>query len=142
MKLRQTRRVEPDISLTSLIDVVFLLLIFFMVTTSFNRESEISVNLPEASAEQTREDDSIVVSLTIDVQGRFYVNGKMVINSQPAMLKKALMIVRDESNNGMTLLISADGKTSHQSVVTALDVAQQLGITRVSMATVQMDKDR
>ena len=142
MNLRQSRREEPDISLTSLIDVVFLLLIFFMVTTSFNRESEISVNLPEASVESNREDDNTVVSLTIDVQGRYYVNDKMVINSKPAMLKKALMMARDESKQGISLLISADGKAAHQSVVTALDVAQQLGITRVSMATVHTDKDR
>jgi len=135
VKLRQSQRQDPDINLTSLIDVVFLLLIFFMVSTSFNRESEISVDLPEASA-QKKETEQTPIELTIDRQGVFYVNGKRVVNTQAATIIKALKLVINEGEQ-VTLLISADGQTPHQAVVTAMDAARTLGITHMSLATKQ-----
>ena len=135
MRLSQKQRQDPDISLTPLIDVVFLLLIFFMVSTSFNRESEISINLPESTAE-TVESEQTTVDLTIDTQGRFYINSKQVINTRINTLIKALkLVIKDPQDVG--LIISADGQTPHQAVVTAMDAARQLGITRLSIATKQ-----
>ena len=133
MNLRQPRREDPDISLTPLIDVVFLLLIFFMVSTSFNRESEISVDLPEASAQETT-DDVKPVDLTVDVNGNYFVNQKQLVNNDIETLKKALdQVVHGQEKPA--LVISADGRTPHQAVITAMDAARQLGITRLSLAT-------
>jgi len=135
VKLRQKERQDPDISLTPLIDVVFLLLIFFMVSTSFNRESEISIDLPEASAEKV-ESEQAPVDLTIDSQGHFYLNSKQVVNTQVNTLIKALRLVIKDPQQA-SLIISADGQTPHQAVVTAMDAARSVGITRLSLATKQ-----
>lgn len=135
MKLRHKDRQDPDISLTPLIDVVFLLLIFFMVSTSFTRESEISIDLPESTPQEV-ESEQTPVDLTIDSQGRFYINGKQVINTHINTLVKALKLVVKEPDD-TALIISADGQTPHQSVVTAMDAVRLLGISRLSIATKQ-----
>jgi biopolymer transport protein ExbD len=135
LKLRQKQRQDPDISLTPLIDVVFLLLIFFMVSTSFTRESEINIDLPESTA-QTIESEQTPVDLTIDSQGRFFINGKKVINTQLNTLVKALKLVIKKPED-VALIVSADGQTPHQAVVTAMDAARLLGVTRLSIATKQ-----
>lgn len=133
MNLRQFRKEDPDVSLTPLIDVVFLLLIFFMVSTSFNRESEISVDLPEANVETVETDDK-PIELTINEQGVYFINQRRVVNTQRITLVKALRIATSE-NDAPALIISADAKTPHQAVITAMDVARQLGILRLSIAT-------
>lgn len=140
MKLRQPQDQEPEISLTALIDVVFLLLIFFMISTSFNRESEINIDLPEATA-QKEESEQNVIDLTIDREGRFYINGKKVVNTQITTLIKALkLVVKDQKEPA--LLISADGRTPHQAVVTAMDAARTLGINHLSLATKQVSTNQ
>ena len=122
-----------EINLAPLIDVVFILLIFFMVTTTFNRESELKINLPEATAESSPEED-ILLELIIDASGSYYINGKAVVNSQaPTLvgaLKKAL-----ENQEHVSMTIRADARVAHQSVVTAMDSAAKLGINRISIAT-------
>ena len=136
MKLRQPQDQEPEISLTALIDVVFLLLIFFMISTSFNRESAINVDLPEATA-QKKESEQDIIDLTIDREGRFYINGKKVVNTQITTLIKALKLVTKDQKEP-ALLISADGRTPHQAVVTAMDAARTIGINHLSLATKQV----
>jgi len=136
LKLRQPQEQEPEISLTALIDVVFLLLIFFMISTSFNRESAINVDLPQATA-QKQESEQDVIDLTIDREGHFYINGKKVVNTQIVTLIKALkLVIKDQEQPA--LLISADGRTPHQAVVTAMDAARTLGINHLSLATKQV----
>lgn len=135
MKLTHRRNEEPDISLTPLIDVVFLLLIFFMVSTTFTRESEITVNLPEANVSEVEREDP-PIELVVDAQGRYYVNRQLVVNKQLVSLTKALKQAMGESEQP-SLVISADAQTPHQSVVTAMDAARQLGIVQVSLATRQ-----
>lgn len=133
MRLRTSRRDDLEINLAPMIDVVFLLLIFFMVTTSFNRESEIQVNLPEASAKaQDMKEEPIEIS--IDSSGRFFVNREVLINTQVATLKLALQKVA-AGRTDVPLIISADAVTPHQAVVTAMDAARQVGLTQVSIAT-------
>ncbi len=133
MRLRTSRRDDLEINLAPMIDVVFLLLIFFMVTTSFNRESEIQVNLPEASAKpQEMKEEPIEIS--IDSSGRFFVNREVLINTQVATLKLALQKVA-AGRTDVPLIISADAVTPHQAVVTAMDAARQVGLTQVSIAT-------
>ncbi len=132
MKLRHTRRETAEINLTPLIDVVFLLLIFFMVSTTFQREAELSIELPEASTEaQERKDEPIEVA--IDAGGRYYVNGRALLNKQPKNLKQALKEAAGDRSS-VLVVISADANTTHQSVVTVMDAARQLGLVRLTFA--------
>ena len=124
---------EPDVNLTPLIDVVFLLLIFFMVSTTFEHQSRIKIDLPEASAEPTsQEDDSL--EIRIDAQGRYFIGDQQVVNTTVKTLKSALSKAVGE-REGPAVIIRADAKTPHQAVITALDVSSQLGLTRISLAT-------
>ncbi len=143
MKLRASGVEDPDVNLTSLIDVVLLLLIFFMVSTSFIRETELTIDLPEASVEQTPvETNPIEIAVSID--GGYFVNGRALVNAEPRTLRRALEQILDErgvlagsaAGAAIPLTIRADGRASHQSVVTAMDVAARVGLTRIDIATV------
>jgi len=134
VNLRKFRRESPAIDLTPLIDVVFMLLIFFMVSTTFKDQSLIRIDLPKASQEQKQEEEKQTIELTINAQGDYFVNGKQVVNNQLDTLKKALQIVIGDREHP-PLIISADGKTPHQAVVTAMDAARQVGLVRLSIAT-------
>ena len=83
------RREEPDVNLTPLIDVVFLLLIFFMVSTTFNQSSEISIQLPQAAG-KVKQDKRVVIDVSIDAEGHFYVNKQQLINTRLETLKRAM----------------------------------------------------
>ncbi|HHM06449.1 MAG TPA: biopolymer transporter ExbD [Gammaproteobacteria bacterium] len=135
MNLRKFRREEPNVNLTPLIDVVFLLLIFFMVSTTFQRRSEIRIDLPQA-AEQQRAADKAPIVVVIDKAGRFYVDNQKVINTQSDTLKRALRQAAGDRKDP-PLILSADAQTPHQAVVTAMDAARQLGFVRLSIATRQ-----
>jgi biopolymer transport protein ExbD len=133
MNLRPGPKEPVDINLTPLIDVVFLLLIFFMVSTTFNRDSELSIELPSASAEaQKRLPESIEVA--IDAQGRFYVNGRQLLNTQSKTIRQALRSAAGD-NDSPPIIISADAKTPHQAVVQIMDAARELGFVRLTFAT-------
>jgi biopolymer transport protein ExbD len=134
VNLRKFRRESPTIDLTPLIDVVFMLLIFFMVSTTFKDQSMIRIDLPKASQQQQPEQQDKSIDLTIDVQGNFYVNDKRVVNTQLDTLKRALQIAIGNREHP-PLIISADGKTPHQAVVTAMDAARQVGLVHLSIAT-------
>jgi len=124
---------EPRIDLTSLIDVVFILLIFFMVTTTFDRQSELKVELPEASSEiePTPEEP---IRLVIDADGRFFINGSEVVNTGEETLKMALDKALGD-NRERPVILQADAHTEHQAVVTAMDAAAKLGVSQLSIAT-------
>ncbi|HHO58225.1 MAG TPA: biopolymer transporter ExbD [Oceanithermus profundus] len=134
MNLRGGRRENPEVNLTPLIDVVFLLLIFFMVSTTFKHTSEIEVELPRATPEpvDTRTD---AVELVIDAQGRYFIGDQAVVNPRLNTLQRALAQVMGEDRR-RPLLIRADGRAPHQAVVTAMDAAARLGIEQLSIATV------
>ena len=133
MRLRKNSGDHADINLTPLIDIVFLLLIFFMVSTTFERDSELSIELPQASADPaTRSPQSIEV--TIDARGRFYVGGRQLVNTQSQTLIKALREA-SEGREAPPVVISADANTPHQSVVQVMDAARQLGLVRLTFAT-------
>ena len=117
MNLRPTPKESADINLTPLIDVVFLLLIFFMVSTTFDRDSELSIELPAASAEaRERRPDSIEVA--IDATGRYYVNGRQLLNTQAKTLRQALATAAGEKSSP-PIIINADAKTPHQAEIAA-----------------------
>lgn len=135
MNLRRQRTDEPDINLTPLIDVVFLLLIFFMVSTTFKRDAELAVELPEASAEPAAQEPNIL-ELVIDAQGRYFLGDKELVNRRLETVKQALADAAGEQRD-RPLVIRADAQTPHQAVVTAMDAAGQLGFKRLSIATVR-----
>jgi biopolymer transport protein ExbD len=125
---------EPSINLTSLIDVVFLLLIFFMVSTSFTKESEMKISLPEALTEAPASlDPSLEIIVTAD--GKYFLNDKELINSDPATLRAAVSREAGDER-GMPITIRADGNATHQSVVTAMDVVGRLGFANLNIVTV------
>jgi biopolymer transport protein ExbD len=132
MRLRREQRDAPEVNLTPLIDVVFLLLIFFMVSTTFSRDSELGIELPEATL-PPEERDPEHVEVAIDAQGRFYVDGRQLLNTQLATVKQALSDATAE-RTAPVAVVSADGQTPHQSVVTVMDAARQLGLLRLTFA--------
>ncbi len=135
MKLNLRPRTQPEVNLTSLIDVVLLLLIFFMVSTSFVKQSQITISLPEAESSAVVEEVPEQIDIMIMETGGFLVNGRELINTRPETIRNALQKVSG-GNNTLPLTISADANARHQDVVTAMDVAGRLGFTRISIATV------
>jgi biopolymer transport protein ExbD len=135
MKLNLRPRTQPEVNLTSLIDVVLLLLIFFMVSTSFVKQSQIAISLPQADSSAIVEEVPEQVDIMITETGMFLVNGRELINSRVETIRNALQKVSG-GNNELPLTISADANAKHQDVVTAMDVAGRLGFTRISIATV------
>ena len=135
MRLRPGNSAEPEINLTSLIDVVLLLLVFFMVSTSFVRESELSIRLPEVSesARQSLEVGELAIAVT--AKGAYYVNGRALVDSRAATLRAAIKKLQPDAKDAR-LTITADGSASHQSVVTAMDVAGKLGFVDISISTI------
>ena len=134
MRLNLRAKTEPEVNMTSLIDVVLLLLIFFMVSTSFVKESQISITLPEADSEAVAEDVPQQLEIMITEQGTYLVNGRELVNNRPETIRNALQRV-SAGDTSLPLTISADANARHQHVVTAMDVAGRLGFTRISIAT-------
>ena len=140
MKLNLRAKTEPEVNLTSLIDVVLLLLIFFMVSTSFVKESQISITLPEAESEAVAQEVPEQLEIMITEQGTYLVNGRELVNSRPETIRNALQRV-STGDTSLPLTISADANARHQHVVTAMDVAGRLGFTRISIATLNDPTD-
>ena len=123
---------EASINLTPLIDVVFLLLIFFMVSTTFDTTSQLKIKLPEASENRTvKSKDEL--NLTIDARGHFFLNARELTNVKSETLTLALQRALAEGHK--PIVIQSDAASPVQSLVTALDVVGRLGLTQVSIAT-------
>jgi biopolymer transport protein ExbD len=137
MNLRPSRRDEPDINLTPLIDVVFLLLIFFMVSTTFIDDTRLRLELPRADAEPVQAKDIQLIELVVDVSGRYSVGGRQVLGTDVSTLRRALAEVVDDDRE-LPVLIKADANTPHQAVMTALDALGQLGLSHVAFAASRM----
>ena len=135
MKLSLRVRAQPEVNLTSLIDVVFLLLIFFMVSTSFVKQSKINISLPQADSSTVVEAPPEQIDIMITTTGTYFVNGRELINNRPETIRNALQKVSIGRSN-MPMIISADANAKHQHVITAMDVAGRLGFTHISIATV------
>ncbi|MGB5492077.1 MAG: biopolymer transporter ExbD [Woeseiaceae bacterium] len=135
MKLSLRPRTQPEVNLTSLIDVVLLLLIFFMVSTSFVKQSQITISLPQADSAAFVEEPPQQIDIMITETGTYLINGRELINNRPETIRNALRKV-SAGNNSLPLTISADANAKHQHVVTAMDVAGRLGFTQISIATV------
>lgn len=143
MAKRRRGRHEATVELTPLIDVVFLLLIFFMVSTTFIRETQLKINLPESSGE-LQEVDPGTIEIVVDRRGDYAVNERLLVNSEKTTLVRALQEVRQELQESMSaeqnspmVVITADALATHQAVVRAMDAAGSVGLTRVSITTQQ-----
>jgi biopolymer transport protein ExbD len=136
MKLRQTSgEDEPAVNLTPLIDVVFILLIFFMVSTTFQRESEIKIELPEASADAVEERKELL-EIVIDADGHYFIDEQQVVNTELETLQSAIRKFLGEQTE-IPVVIRADRRTPYESVVRAMDATAQLGLVQMSLATSQ-----
>ncbi|MBG0838814.1 MULTISPECIES: ExbD/TolR family protein [Pseudomonadaceae] len=141
MKFRRKPRENVEINLASLIDVVFILLLFFVVTTTFTRETQLKVDLPEAASGTPPEQTELKqVEVLIGADGAYSVNGKALLESNLTNLMAALQKESD-GDNSLPLIISADGKTPHQAVITAMDAAGKLGFSHLRITTVEAQEN-
>lgn len=142
MNFRRGMSDDVEVNLTPLIDVVFLLLIFFMVTTTFDKDAKININLPtttNAMATPTKAPLEII----IDGNSKFFVDGREVLNNKPETLFRAMtQALNERGEKTPPLVISADASTNYQAVVTAMDIAGRLGLTNFSMATSQSQRKK
>ena len=138
MNLRPHRRAPADINLTPLIDVVFLLLIFFMVSTTFKDEARLRVQLPQAQGEDIPAEEPSMIRLVIDRAGRYFVNDQALSDSKSATLAKALAELKAQQGT-LPLLLQADAAATHQSVMTAMDAASEAGLNRIAFAATRPD---
>ncbi|MFT7688014.1 MAG: biopolymer transport protein ExbD [Candidatus Azotimanducaceae bacterium] len=133
MKFARRKREEVEVNLTPLIDVVFLLLIFFMISTTFTKETRIAIDLPEAVGDAAQVVEK-QIEITITRNGQYAVNEVTLVNDKLDTLKRAIEKI-SEGDTSVPLIISADSATPHQSVVTAMDAAGQLGFIHLSITT-------
>ena len=137
MNLRPRRREDPEINLINFIDVLLVLLIFFMVSTTFNQEGRVKVQLPQASAIPQQRGAHEPLVITVTAEGGYRVNERPLINASPDTLRAALL--KESGSDRGPLTIRADARSTHQAVVTAMDVAGRLGFAQLNIATVHQD---
>jgi len=135
MKFQPRRNEEPELNMTSLIDVVLLLLIFFMMSTRFIDESRLTIRLPEAGIEPLSPEARDSVEVEVTAEGAYRVNGQALVNNSPDTLSVAVGRASN-GNRAVPITIRADARSMHQSVVTALDVVGRLGYRQINIATV------
>jgi biopolymer transport protein ExbD len=131
MNFRPRQREYPELNLIPMIDVLIVLLIFLVLTTTFSREAELQIRLPEATTESGSPEKGI--DIVIDAEGRYFVNQHQLVNTRLETLKKALQQEAGDHKDPV-LIINADRKTPHQAVISVLDAAGQLGFTHISFA--------
>lgn len=131
MKLRPRRKESPNPNITPLIDVVFLLLIFFMVSTTFDKQTKLKVDLPEASADIVPDEAVDRIEITIDIRGHFYVNDEELIRHDLDTLKRTLLKIAD-GRTDLPIVISGERSSPYQAAITVMDAASQLGMQSMS----------
>ncbi|MES9951866.1 MAG: biopolymer transporter ExbD, partial [Candidatus Thiodiazotropha sp. 6PLUC2] len=105
---------------------------FFMVSTTFEHESQILIELPEATGEELQREKN-ELDITINIAGTFFVNQREVVNTEIETLKMAISKAIGEEGD-IPVIINADARTPHQSVMTAMDAASQLGLTKMTFS--------
>ncbi len=132
MKFARQKQEEASVNLTPLIDVVFLLLIFFMVSTTFTRETRLSVVLPEATGTPLVEEEA--VEIVISSRGEYQVNGERLSRNDAQTLRAVLLPLMSDAAQRPVVII-ADANATHQAVVTVMDEAGRLGFTNLTIST-------
>ena len=127
---------EVTLELVPLIDVVFLLLIFFMVTTTFVSETKIDLTLPEAATGEGIDSEISAISLNVDKDGRYSVNGVLLDRHDRSAIAESLLLSTRPGGPNPVIVLSADSRSEYQSVVTALDALSSVGLYNVAMKTV------
>ncbi len=140
MKFERQLNEEVSVNLTPLIDVVFLLLIFFMVTTTFTRDTNLLINLPEASGE-LMDVSPEQIEVMVAQNGSYAVNGRGLVNTQLSTLMDAIEAMSG-GDRSLPVIITADANTSYQSVVTVMDAIAQLGFSQLNIATSQESEEQ
>jgi biopolymer transport protein ExbD len=135
LKFRRQHREDIGVNLTPLIDVVFLLLIFFMVSTTFTRETQLSIDLPEAQGKPKETTDQ-QIEILVDESGNYRVNGEALVDSSMRTLQAAIYKI-SAGDTTLPMTISADAQAAHQDVVQAMDAAGQMGFVHLSITTRQ-----
>lgn len=133
MNFKRQAREEIDVNLTPLIDVVFLLLIFFMVSTTFTKENHLTLDLPESSSE-AKQSASEVIDIIISASGEYAINDQPLVNNSIEMIKRGILKVAD-GRTKLPVVITADAQATHSSVVKAMDAAGQTGFVNLSITT-------
>jgi len=136
MNLKPRRHEEPEVNVVSLIDVVLLLVVFFMLSSRFTDEGRLRVHLPQASGVPPAASKSEPLVVTVTQQGTYRVNERELINSSSDTLRAALL-KEAGSNRNVRVTLRADGRATHQSVITAMDVLGRLGFAEINIATVK-----
>jgi biopolymer transport protein ExbD len=135
MKLQSRVRDEPEINVISLVDVLLVLVLFFMVSTTFVQQTSINLRLPEASAAAKANAEENTLEIAVAQNGAYAVNGRVLVNNEPRTLRAAIeRLIGDRRD--LPVLIRADAQATHQAVITAMDVAGQLGFVDINIATV------
>ncbi|TDQ44937.1 biopolymer transport protein ExbD [Tepidicella xavieri] len=135
IQFRSGSREEPEINLIPFIDILLVVLIFLMLTTTYSKYTELQVNLPVADAEQPREyPREIIVSVGQD--GRYAVGGQVLESASVEALVRALQQAADGSREPV-VIISADAAATHQAVVNVMDAARRTGLNQITFATQQ-----
>lgn len=140
MNLRPRRPKDPRVDLTPLIDVVFLLLIFFMVSTTFDKQTQLKVELPSAETVAQEEKEEEKIEITIDRHGQFYVNEQELVRHDAKTLQSTLQKIAD-GRAELPVIVSGDREAPLQSMMTVMDVVAQLGLSRLSFAAKQEATD-
>jgi biopolymer transport protein ExbD len=135
LKFRRQQLQAVDVNLTPLIDVVFLLLIFFMVSTTFTKETHLSIDLPEAAGESSA-DTLEMIEILINEGGEYTINAQRLVDRNLGTLKSAIQQI-SEGDTSLPMVITADAQTPHQAVVRAMDAAGQMGFVHLSITTMQ-----
>lgn len=136
MNIRSSGRQKVTLDLTPLIDVVFLLLIFFMVSTTFDKQTQLKVDLPEASEQTTEDREEDQIAITIDAQGHFYINDEELITHDLDTLKRAMIKISGDRKD-LPVLVSSDKQAPFQAAIMVMDAVGQLGLSRLSFVAQQ-----
>jgi len=135
MRVLKRKRASLEVNLTPLIDIVFLLLIFFMVSTTFTKESRLTLNLPESAAAKQPEQNA-QLEVVVSAAGEYVVNGRPLVNKQVTTLEQAMAEFAD-GRVDMPVVITADRDARHQAVILVFDAASKLGLTKIGITTTQ-----
>jgi biopolymer transport protein ExbD len=135
MNLKPRRAEEPEINLVSLIDVVLMLVVFFLLSSEFIEEGRVRIQLPEGNAAAVPKHTSTPIVVTVTQTGGYRINERELINASPDTLRAALLRAAG-ADRSQPVTIRADARATHQSVVTVMDVAGRLGFAELDIATV------
>ena len=134
MQFKRQKQADTEVNLTPLIDVVFLLLIFFMVSTSFIKETHLSINLPKALSGEEQVQEAAALEVIIDANGFYQINGRALVNTDTETLQSALKSL-SENDISKPITVTSDANAPYQAVVSVIDIAGSMGFSKINITT-------